>query len=711
MPNFCSVRIRPLKSKDFTSSKYSLKKAIQHDTRQYDENHVDKSRSKFNIISDDFSYESFCEKIEEIKKEFPMIQKNSTIDVVNFIFSINKQYFDSEEKKQLFYKNIEQFLEKELGSKKAILGIVAHDDEDGFHIHAYGIPLHKTLKKNRFSSEEKVFINYRGKYAHTQAEINEFRKTCTQEQSKTGQLQTRFYESIKDDFPDVLRGMSNTGKTNITPKQYREIIDKKMPKIQDDINSMKRESKALQKSIDTLSLEKDILETSINNESQRLDKITDKNEELIKDNIKLTEENKILDEKNTSIKEEISTSERERDFIQKNIDFLSIEKDRLKMTVENEDKKLTQLIKDNKEMKETNKKLHEEIVSLIDKKYQIENDISDIEKEKINMFREISISHVLKLFGKNSCPAFIYDDKGRKRNINNPIDYLIYIEKLPYTGAIKFLSDNFNEIQLGKTVKKSAGNFETPVPASIQLKVNLIKKQFELLEFPTVRIHASKKEIINGERKETNINLGLEEAKTLYGEERETREIFYNVNNVLKYIPKLNYYNSQGFDIYITPIEYNSYNGKKFAILVDDVNTKENIEKILTEVGIPNLCLETSSNNYQFVYLVDNIIDYSKTTKKLGNEKERKIYTELFNYLNRKYGDKNITCLRHAIRLAGYANKKPQRNDEFIKLKLFKEKPHNNLMERLKEIISKNSSKNYQLNFEENNTQNSLLKM
>lgn len=322
---------------------------------------------------------------------------------------------------------------------------------------------------------------------------------------------------------------------------------------------------------------------------------------------------------------------------------------------------------------------------MIDKtKYQLECNLSVEEKQRTDELRLIDIYEVAKIFGENSYPASV-DFKGKKKKINNCIDYLVCCQELSFSGAIKFLIEQFGEVSTARTIANAVKDVKKEIPKSTKVKIDLIKKEFEALNNPVVRITMqhpkTKKAIVIG--------------KDEYDEEK-----FYNYNQVIGFIERLNFYNTdeQGFNIYITPIEF-ELKRDKIAILIDDVKKYDDERQIntyqetISNLGNPNLIMETSKDNYQFVYLLDNKIDYGNSKKKLGKEKDRNDYNEFFIELNRKFGDKTINGLRHPFRLAGYANKKKDRDNFFTKIIYANSNPDNRIEEAFEEFKARNAKK------------------
>lgn len=553
--NTTQVRIKPLKSCEKNSTKYSLDRSLSHDLREYDEEHIDKSKP--NIFLEKINKNIIYERLENVKKKYGMVCKNSTIDVANFVFTVNKNFFENnDEKKEFFLLHVNEFLKKECG-EDAVLSVIGHDDEDGFHVHAYAVPLHKTLFKNRHKENEKIVINYRGKYSHSQKEIAEFRKNHMADKTKTGELQTRWAQFAKQLFPELERGKKQSEAKHISPKEYRKMIEKTLPE-----------------------LEK-------------------KNENLLKNNEKLSEENKKLNnEKNVLLSE---------------IDL-----------------------------------------------YKSEVELGENEKAMRNDLRKISPIEVAKLLGRNSFPSHI-NVNGKTEKISNSFDYLIHVEGMSFSGATKFLYEHFSANRVEKTVKE---NVESETPLYNRIKNQLIKKQMQALGNPVVRVTCQK--IKDGKKIGVNLTKNNETGE----------EFFWNTEQIISNLHKLNRYNADGWNIYITPIEYEHGDNftRKIPMLIDDV---KDIEKIRNDIGEPDLIMETSPGNYQVVYCVENDIDYTQSKKKI--EEKRGIYNQVFKAINQKYGDEKISGLRHCMRLAGFTNQKPEHEGEFVKLTSATKNPQNNV--------------------------------
>lgn len=544
------IRVHPLRSSDMTSTKFSLSKSLAHDTRKTDETHVDKSRSHLNISWG--NPDDVFDKIKSLKERYGTVTKRTTIDCANFVTTVNKSFFEqnpetSQEMKQIFLDETRIFLQKEMATPDAVLYVVGHDDEDGFHVHSYVCPVVGHSYKNRHADVEKITINYRGKYSDSQSEINTARKENKSSELKLGELQTRWAEHISETFPELVRGKKDSGKKHITPKEYRKMIQEDVPNIEQKIK---------------------------------------KNEEKV---------------------------------MQLNMEI-----------------------------------------------YRKKDYVNTLDKEIENRLRNnVTINEVAKLCGMNYYPEKITKD-GKEYRVRNAIDYLTYVQGCSFKGAVGFLHENFGENatknELYKDIKQMPNDDITP--KYISTKESIINKEFKALGNPIVRLTATKIKtdesgnIIYDEK-------GKPKKETIViGKDRKTGdEKFYNRKEVLTKIKQLNFLNASGYNIFITPIEYAE--PRKFVqIVVDDV---KDLHALKQAIGEPNIVIESSKENYQCLYNIPNEIVYKNSLDK-GDKKFRRRYLNFFNEINHFFGDENISGLRHAFRLAGFANQKPNRAPVFAKI-------------------------------------------
>ena len=137
------------------------------------------------------------------------------------------------------------------------------------------------------------------------------------------------------------------------------------------------------------------------------------------------------------------------------------------------------------------------------------------------------------------------------------------------------------------------------------------------------------------------------------GKGENGKEKFYTAEEVRKMIPKLEFWNAKGNDIYITPIDlYFHY------ILIDDLPLEG--KRYVEENYAPVLIQTSSKNNWQAVIKVPRM-ENTKEEQSAANELMRRINVEVG-------GDSKISAVVHPFRLAGFQNKKPNRENEYTRI-------------------------------------------
>lgn len=133
-------------------------------------------------------------------------------------------------------------------------------------------------------------------------------------------------------------------------------------------------------------------------------------------------------------------------------------------------------------------------------------------------------------------------------------------------------------------------------------------------------------------------------AINLCRENKESEQTPWTLENLLldHNLNKIKSLNVRDYAIYITPQEQGT---DKIHILVDDTS-----DAIFEIFGKPNNFLQTSPKSQQAIYTVP----YTH---------QRDLYNEVFKYMNIKYGDPNLSGLRHPFRLAGFSNRKQKYMD------------------------------------------------
>lgn len=130
-------------------------------------------------------------------------------------------------------------------------------------------------------------------------------------------------------------------------------------------------------------------------------------------------------------------------------------------------------------------------------------------------------------------------------------------------------------------------------------------------------------------------------------------EKFFTAEEVRKMIPKLEFWNARGNDIYITPIDADYH-----YILIDDLPLKG--KKYVEENYSPVLVQTSSKNNWQAVLKIPRK-EATKEEQSAANELMRRINTEAG-------GDEKISAVVHPFRLAGFQNKKANRENEYTRI-------------------------------------------
>lgn len=140
------------------------------------------------------------------------------------------------------------------------------------------------------------------------------------------------------------------------------------------------------------------------------------------------------------------------------------------------------------------------------------------------------------------------------------------------------------------------------------------------------------------------------------GKKGDTEE-FYTAEQVMDMIEMLSAKNAQGYDIYVTPID-----PTKHYFLLDDLK-KEQVDEIMKSDLEPALVMETSKDNYQALFVCERRVSDVNDVK-LEDEAANRV----LDALKKKYkADRNVG-LSQPFRVAGFINKKQDRNSYLVKL-------------------------------------------
>lgn len=133
-------------------------------------------------------------------------------------------------------------------------------------------------------------------------------------------------------------------------------------------------------------------------------------------------------------------------------------------------------------------------------------------------------------------------------------------------------------------------------------------------------------------------------------------EVFYTPDQVKDMIEMLSAKNAQGYDIYVTPVE-----PSKHYFLLDDLK-KEQVDKVKKAGFEPALVLESSKDNFQVLIVCDRVVKDPDDA-----EREDAAAKRALDALKRKFdADKNVN-LNQPFRMAGFNNKKQDRNNFIVK--------------------------------------------
>lgn len=189
----------------------------------------------------------------------------------------------------------------------------------------------------------------------------------------------------------------------------------------------------------------------------------------------------------------------------------------------------------------------------------------------------------------------------------------------------------------------SRGNVEKKKSISVQKKEAAWQEQSAALGAEFYRIT-----IVERTQAARRMNVGKGKGKGKNGEEK-----FYTAEEVRDMIPKLEFWNARGNDIYVTPIDPHFH-----YVLVDDLTISG--KRYVEENYSPVLIQTSSKENWQAVIKVPRA-ENTKEEQSAANELMRKINIE-------SGGDSKISAVVHPFRMVAFRNKKPERNNEYTRI-------------------------------------------
>lgn len=126
------------------------------------------------------------------------------------------------------------------------------------------------------------------------------------------------------------------------------------------------------------------------------------------------------------------------------------------------------------------------------------------------------------------------------------------------------------------------------------------------------------------------------------GKRDDAEERFFTAEQVADKIAFLSAKNSQGYNIYVTPIS-----GSEHYIVLDDT-TQASIDELQRHGFRPCLVQESSPGNLQSIF----------RAQRVAGDMEQSIANTIVQRINQKYGDPCFSGVIHPFRLAGFANRK-----------------------------------------------------
>ncbi len=209
----------------------------------------------------------------------------------------------------------------------------------------------------------------------------------------------------------------------------------------------------------------------------------------------------------------------------------------------------------------------------------------------------------------------------------NAIDLLKRVGEFDYGQAVAWLHAEFGPVVTGAVVSKVAKEENAPRPFT--------KAENTIKQSVNVQLDA----LNSGKYRITLISYDETKKPYLLGK-KNGEEKFYTKDEVCDLIPYLRFQNNQGMNVLITPMD-----DEQYYILLDDMKLTR--AELLGKGFSPCLLQSTSWQSHQAVF-------------KVPKDHDRESVIAVFNELNQKHGDADITGLRHPFRLAGFRNMKPK---------------------------------------------------
>ena len=194
---------------------------------------------------------------------------------------------------------------------------------------------------------------------------------------------------------------------------------------------------------------------------------------------------------------------------------------------------------------------------------------------------------------------------------------------------------------MSRLANKDNGTPHPSAPtAAQQAKIDLWRQQHAALDAPAYRLSfvprdPGRKPFIHGKRRDTD------------------GERFYSADEIEGLVATASAQNAKGYEVYITPID-----DRYHYIVVDDMSESSYGE--LMDTGYtPCLVLASSPTNYQAIL---------KAPRQDTSSAEQSAANKVVGSINRYVGDKRLSGVIHPFRVAGYSNRKPGKDQAFVRL-------------------------------------------
>jgi len=187
-----------------------------------------------------------------------------------------------------------------------------------------------------------------------------------------------------------------------------------------------------------------------------------------------------------------------------------------------------------------------------------------------------------------------------------------------------------------------AGDILQVLSADHKQKIDAWRRQAAALGAPAYRVSLIGRA---GTAEGKRINLGKQR-------DEGQAERFYDAAEVQALIPQLRRRNAQSFDVYVTPIDRGHH-----YIVIDDM--KPGAAQLLAGLGhAPCIVQSSSVGNEQAVLKVP----------RLDRPDEQALANKVVQQMNMAHGDPKFSGAVHPFRMAGFSNKKPDREGAFTQI-------------------------------------------